>query len=74
MLLHLNALNAREMFFESLKKALRPGDFAFLMRRLQRQKKRARTRRIRNASYPYSSDRQNERYARQIAAGQLKFV
>jgi hypothetical protein len=73
-MLHLNGLVAREAFFESLKKVLRPGEFQFLMRRIKRQARRARNRQIRHASFPYSSDRQNARYARQLAAGQLRFV
>lgn len=71
---HMNALIARESFFESLKKVLRPGEFEVLMRRMQRKAQRADKREIRNTSYGYSSTRQNARYARQLAAGQLKFA
>jgi hypothetical protein len=73
-MLHMNALIAREMFLESVKAALRPGQFEFLMRRARRQANRAQRRSMRHASYPYSSDRQHARYARQMAAGQLRFA
>lgn len=73
-MLHMNAMLSREAFFESLKKTLRPGQFQALMRKMQRQAERASKRQKLHASYPYSSDRQHARYARQLAAGQLKFV
>lgn len=73
-MLHLNTLMARQVFLEGLKKVLHPGEFEVLMRRAQRKAARADKRRLRHQSYPYASERQNARYARQIAAGQLKFT
>lgn len=71
---HVNVLNVRQAFFERLKQILAPNDFAALLRKLKRKRDRAEKRARRAATYPYSSTRQNARYARQIKAGQLKFA
>jgi hypothetical protein len=71
---HMNGLIAREQYFERLALLLGPEDFERLIRRQRRRRDRAEKRARRHAAFPYASTRQNARYARQIAAGQLRFA
>lgn len=67
---HTGALNVVQIASDFQRGVAMPPGLQEMLRRWLKRKARLARYRDRNASYPFSSNRQNARYTRQVASGQ----